>query len=229
MVGIPSDRGAGACRAAGSGLEEGPRGAGDFTPQGQLNTRARAETEITAALTGLTGPAWSRVRTALQDRRSLQFLDRMHRRLEAAEPRRDLREALAWRCWLRHGRPPASSKPGTALVRAVARHGPLNDEQRASYERISAVLQDTFRASSAVKCMNSVLRMQQSRHRQMTQSMLDLKRLYWNSRPFHTGPRRRQTPYQLLGLDLPVHKFWALLHTDPEELTQTLSTHGTSD
>jgi hypothetical protein len=29
-----------------------------------------------------------------------------------------------------------------------------------------------------VECLNSVLRMQQARHRRMTQPMLDLKRLY---------------------------------------------------
>src|SRR5271166_956689 len=47
--------------------------------------------------------------------------------------------------------------------------------------RLLGILQDTVRASSAVECMNSVLRMQQSRHRRMTQPMLDLKRLPMNS------------------------------------------------
>ena len=66
------------------------------------------------------------------------------------------------------------------LLRGVARDRELDAEERASYERVAAVLEDTARASSAVECMNSVLRMQQSRHRRMTQPMLDLKRLYWN-------------------------------------------------
>jgi hypothetical protein len=46
---------------------------------------------------------------------------------------------------------------------------------------VAAVLGSTVRASSAVECMNSVLRMQQSRHKRMTQPMLDLKRLPRNS------------------------------------------------
>ncbi|OJW19988.1 MAG: hypothetical protein BGO49_10365 [Planctomycetales bacterium 71-10] len=71
--------------------------------------------------------------------------------------------------------------------------------------------------------MNSVLRMQQSRHRRMTQSMLDLKRLYWNCRPFRSGPRKAACPYQALGLPLPTFDFWELLRSDPDRLTQTLS------
>jgi hypothetical protein len=69
----------------------------------------------------------------------------------------------------------------TTLVRAVGRDRPLTEPEQASYDRVSAVLEDTFRASSAVEGMNSVLRMQQSRHRRMTQPMLDLKRLPRNS------------------------------------------------
>ena len=53
---------------------------------------------------------------------------------------------------------------------------------RESYAAVSRVLRQTVRASSAVECMNSVLRMHQSRHRTVTQGLLDLKRLYWNCR-----------------------------------------------
>ena len=134
-----------------------------FDADGRLNDRARASGEIAAALKDLTGPEWSKVRNFLTDRRSLAFLDRMHRRLGAAEPRPDWREAMAWRWWLRHGRV-GSSDPLTDLLRGVARGRELDAEERASYERVAAVLGDTVRASSAVECMNSVLRMQQSRH-----------------------------------------------------------------
>jgi hypothetical protein len=198
-----------------------------FGPDGRLNDRPRAAAEIAAAVRDLTGPEWSKVRHFLTDPRSLSFLDRMHRRLEAAEPRPDGREAMAWRWWLRHGRPePEPSDPMTELVRGVARGRPLDAEEQASYERVAAVLRDTFRASSAVECMNSVLRMQQSRHRRMTQPMLDLKRLYWNCRAFRSGPRKDACPYRVLGLELPTYDFWALLHTDPAQLTQKLSTQG---
>jgi len=194
-----------------------------FGPDGRLNDRARAEAEIAAALKDLTGPDWAKVGNFLKDRRGLAFLDRMHRLLESAEPRREWREAMAWRWWLRHHRPTAPD-PLTGLVRAAGRDRELDVEERASYDRVSAGLLGTIRASSAVECMNSVLRMQQSRHKRMTQPMLDLKRLYWNCHPFRSGPRKEASPYQVLGLDMPTFDFWALLQTDPVELTQRLST-----
>lgn len=194
-----------------------------FDADGRLNDRSRAEAEVVAALKDLTGPEWSKVRNFLTDSRSLAFLDRMHRRLESAEPRPEWREAMAWRWWLRHGRV-GRSDPLTECLRGVARGRALDEEERASYERVAAVLGDTVRASSAVECMNSVLRMQQSRHRRMTQPMLDLKRLYWNCRAFRSGPRKGACPYRALGLDLPTYDFWELLHANPAELTQQLST-----
>jgi hypothetical protein len=196
-----------------------------FRPDGQLNDRVWAEAEIKAGLSELTGPEWRKVRNFLTDRRSLAFLDRMHQRLAAAEPRKEWREVLAWRWWrLRHGSPNPAPCPLAAMAHAVALHRPLNEAEQAAYHRIAAILEDTVRASSAVECMNSVLRMQQSRHRRMTQPMLDLKRLYWNCHPFRSGPRKRQCPYRALGLELPTYDFWTLLQSDPADLTQELST-----
>ena len=194
-----------------------------FRPDGRLNDRATAAAEIAAALPGLAGTDWAKVRDFLRDPRGLTFLDRMHRRLESVEPRREWREAMAWRWWLRHRRP-TPSEPVTALVQAVGREGALTEAERGSYDRVWAVLEDTFRASSAVECMNSVLRMQQSRHKRMSQPMLDLKRLYWNCHRFRSGPRKEVSPYQALGLELPSYNFWELLQSDPETLTQKLST-----
>jgi hypothetical protein len=199
-----------------------------FDASGRLNDRTRASAEIAAALKDLAGPEWSKVRNFLADRRSLAFLDRMHRRLAAAEPRPEWREAMAWRWWLRHGRV-GPSDAITECLRGVVRGRELGAEERASYERVAAVLGDTVRASSAVGCMNSVLRMQRSRHRRMTQPMLDLKRLYWNCRAFRSGPRKDACPYQALGLELPTYDFWELLHADPAQLAQQLSTQGNAD
>lgn len=193
-----------------------------FDADGRLNDRARAEAEIAAALEDLTGPEWSKVRNFLTDPRSTAFLDRMHRRLDSAEPRPEWREAMAWRWWLRHGRV-GRSDPLTECLRGVARGRELDEQERASYEPVAAVLGATVRASSAVECMNSVLRMQQSRHRRMTQPMPDLKRLYWNCRAFRSGPRNGACPYRALGLDLPTYDFWELLHADPAQLAQQLS------
>jgi len=196
-----------------------------FRPDGQLNDRVWAEAEIKAGMSELTGPEWRKVRNFLTDPRSLAFLDRMHQRLAAAEPRQEWREVLAWRWWRLHGGSanPALS-PLAAMAHTVAQQLPLEEAEQATYHRIAALLKDTVRASSAVECMNSVLRMQQSRHRQMTQPMLDLKRLYWNCHQFRSGPRRKTCPYQSLGLELPSYDFWTLLQGEPADLTQELST-----
>ena len=52
---------------------------------------------------------------------------------------------------------------------------------------------------------------------------VELKRLYWNLRRFRTGRRKDQTPYGLLGLDLPELSFWEFLKLTPEELREQLS------
>jgi hypothetical protein len=90
----------------------------------------------------------------------------------------------------------------------------LDPNWRESYRLVATVLSQTVRASSAVECMNSVLRMHQSRHRTVTQGMLDLKRLYWNCRVFRGGKRKGSCPYQLLGLKLPTYDFCNLLEEE---------------
>jgi len=209
-----------------------------FRPDGRLNDRAWAEGAIAAAVKELDGAEWGKLRRALADRRSLTFLDRMQRQLAAAEPRAELREALVRRWWLRRQSAAAGTDrrlvvdaPGggrwlaTALVQTeYCRKLAVN--WRESYRRVATVLRQTVRASSAVECMNSVLRMHQGRHRTVTQPMLDLKRLYWNCRPFRSGKRRARSPYELLGLSLPTTDWWQLLHTPLADLTQELSSSG---
>ena len=209
-----------------------------FRPDGRLNDRAWAAGEITAAVKELDGPEWGKVRRTLADRRSLTFLDRMQRQLAAAEPRAELREALLRRWWL--WRQPAAAGTnrrldadapgggrwlGAVLVQTeYCRKLAANWEE--SYRRVAAVLRHTVRASSAVECMNSVLRMHQGRHRTVTQPMLDLKRLYWNCRRFQSGKRRGACPYELLGLQLPTTDWWQLLRTPFADSTQELSSSG---
>ena len=62
--------------------------------------------------------------------------------------------------------------------------------------------------------MNSVLRMHQTRHKTLSQGMLDLKRLDWNTRVFRGGTRRGRCPYEHLGLKPPSYRFWSLLHDE---------------
>ena len=197
-----------------------------FDGDGRLNDRARAEAEIAAGLGVLCGADWKKVGNFLRDRRSLSFLDRMHRRLAAAEPRTEWRAVLAWRWWRQRHRA-SGANPLAALAWSVAVDRPLGTAEQAASERIEVILASTFRASSAVECMNSVLRMQQSRHKRMTQPMLNLKRLYWNSHVLKAGKRKGQCPYQKLGLPLPSFDFWELLQSDPAKLAQELS--GTKD
>jgi hypothetical protein len=188
-----------------------------FRPEGQLNDRAWAEQEIALALPLLSGREWSKVRGFLETKETLTFLDRLHRQLRDAVPADQLRAELV-RLWWRRRQRPRANTPGDVvgaghvahLVQQVVCHK-SDANWRESYAAVSRVLRRTVRASSAVECMNSVLRMHQSRHRTVSQGMLDLKRLYWNCRAFREGKRRRHSPYELLGLKLPSYRFWDLL------------------
>ena len=197
---------------------------------GQLNERLGAQQQITEALEELGGHAWSKVRRLLNDPRTLNHLDWMHERLEQVVPEPLLREAVAH---LRYGHEHMSRLPG--MHQAHATHmvvmeqllcQRLASDWQQAYAQVGELLSHTVRASSAVECMNSVLRMHQARHRHVSQGMLDLKRLFWNCRAFTHGRRRGASPYQLLGLNLPTDDWWELLQMDPEALHQKLSTQA---
>jgi hypothetical protein len=204
-----------------AGWERAHRALAVFGPDGRLNSRARARQEIAAALPSLSGGAWSKVRGLLGVEASLTFLDRLHRHLEQAEPEAGLRAELVRLWWLRRQRPRgARAEAGGCghvahLVQMALCRG-LSASWAASYRRVSQVLRQAVRASNAVECMNSVLRMHQSRHRTVTQEMLDLKRLYWNCRAFRDGKRRDRCPYEHLGLRLERYDFWGVLGMELE-------------
>jgi hypothetical protein len=203
-----------------------------FTPEGRLNDRAQAETVVQAALPHLSGPAWAKTRRLLQRRESFTFLDQAQQRLaglgldpEVLSALLDL-EGLRRQPWRRSEMTSGSAATRAwALARTVqlAKTRPDVCEQA---QRVRQVLRGVWRASSLVECVNSVARMQQARHRKMTQGLLDLKRLYWNLRRFRTGRRKNQTPYGLLGLKLRDLTFWEFLKLTPEELRKQLSEHG---
>jgi hypothetical protein len=191
-----------------------------FRPDGSLNDRLWAAAEIRAACALLPGPKWRKVRRMANDRRVLAFLDRLRRQLEEAEPRPLVREALVelWRLERQGGQ--AALTQAVALQLIVIR---LAADWQRAYTRVSGVLGGVVRASSAVECVNSVLRMQQGRHRNVSQAMLDLKRLYWNCREVKAGKREGKCPYQHLGVALQTYDFWKVLNSDPAELGQQLS------
>ena len=155
----------------------------------------------------------------------------MHSELARIPVSEELREALVRLWWLRRQRPRASvvgTVSGAGHVAHLVQQElcqKLDANWLAWYRQVAAVLRGTLRASSAVECMNSVLRMHQGRHRTMTQRMLDLKRLYWNCREFRGGKRKGKCPYEHLGLKLPSYEFWDLLHEElPEAIEQAKAT-----
>jgi hypothetical protein len=194
-----------------------------FTPDGRLNDRTQAEAAVAATLPHLSGPAWAKTRRLLLRPESFTFLDQVQRRLAALGLDGDVLSALLDLEGL--GRQPWRLSAATrvlALVRTVQLTKTCVD-WRDEARQVGEVFRGVWRASSLVECVNSVARMQQARHRRMTQGLLDLKRLYWNLRRFRVGRRKDQTPYGLLGLDLPELSFWEFLKLTPEELREKLS------
>ncbi len=178
-----------------------------FTPEGRLNDRRQAAAVVAAALPHLSGSAWAKVQGRLAGLRLDPDVLSALLDLEGLR-RQPWRQSAATGAW--------------ALVRTVQLTKACPD-WRAEARRVGAVLRGVWRASSLVECVNSVARMQQARHRKMTQGLLDLKRLYWNLRRFRIGRRKDQAPYGLLGLELPDLSFWEFLKLTPEELRVQLS------
>jgi hypothetical protein len=194
-----------------------------FTAEGRLNDRTQAGAIVAAPWPHLGGAAWAKTRRLLLRHESFTSLDQVHQRLAALGLDPGVLSAWLDREGLR--RPPWRLSAATrawALVRTV-QLTKASPAWRDDARRVGAVLRAVWRASSLVECVNRVARMQQARHRKMTQGLLDLKRLYWDLRRFRTGHRKNQMPYGLLGLKLPDLSFWEFLKLTPEELREQLS------
>jgi hypothetical protein len=200
-----------------------------FTPTGELNSRARVEALIAEILPQLEGKEWARVQRWLKRRSICTFLDRVEKQLAELpiepEVRQTLVEAegISRRSDLTAGESRQAAAQRGVVLMAEVLVGILGQAGALAQEKVRGVLRHTWRASSLVEGLNSVLRMQQARHRKLSQEMLDLKRLYWNCRTLRTGRRRKQTPYQRLGLKLPELRWWELLKLSPEQLRSQLS------
>jgi hypothetical protein len=72
-----------------------------------------------------------------------------------------------------------------------------------------------IRASSAVECLNSILRPYISVKKHLSQGFLALIILYWNMRPLKQ--RGGQTPFQLAGVDLGEDDWVALIEHEMRE------------
>jgi len=200
-----------------------------FTPEGRFNDRRQAQAVVAAALPCLNGPAWAKTRRLLLRPESFTFLDQAQRPLAELGLDPDVLSALLdleglrrqpWR--LSESTVGSVATQAWALARTVQLTKAHPDWQELA-RRVREVLRGVWRASSLVECLNSVARMQQERHRKMTQGLLDLKRLYWNLHRFRRGHRKTQTPYELLGLNLPDLSFWGFLKLTPEQLREQLS------
>jgi hypothetical protein len=192
---------------------------GLFRPDGQLNDRAWAQARVSEALPALGAKAWTTLRHLLQAPRAFTFLDRLHARLSELPINSQLREALLRLWWLGH-RSPADNDghQAKAILLQEVLCWKLAPDWSRWYGMVAKTLRNTIRSSSVIECVNSVLRMHQARHRTLNQELLDLKRLYWNTRPFRKGQRRGKCPYQLLGLELPCYDFWTLIHREMAQL-----------
>lgn len=202
-----------------------------ITPEGELNTRAKAEAVLAQTLPQLPDSDFAKTKRQLQRPEMLNYLDRVQDQLQKLPCPEEVKnaavrqEALRRRPELLKGEnPKAAALRGVMLVCAVV----LSKAGEAGPQAVTAVreiFRRAYRASSLVECINSVLRMQQAQHRNMTQGLLDLKRLYWNCHTFRTGRRRGTTPYQRLGVSWPPGmRWWDLLKLTPEQLRERLST-----
>jgi hypothetical protein len=201
-----------------------------FTPAGELNSRAQAEAVLAQTLPELPDADFGKTKRLLKQPQTLTYLDEVHRKLEALPGPTEVKDAAVRaeglrRCpeLLQGESRSARTARAVALVCSVIL-GKAGAEGSAIVAAVRSIIRNTWRASSPVEGINSVLRMHQSRHRKLTQGLLDLKRLYWNCHTFRTGRRKDQSPYQRIGLELPESMdWWELSKMTPEQLRDKLS------
>jgi hypothetical protein len=201
-----------------------------FTPAGALNSRAQAEAVLAETLPRLPDADFAKAKRQLLQPETLTYLDEVERKLAALPATAELKEAAVRAEGLRrHPELLQGESPSAAALRALLLLGAVllskaGEEGSAVTKAVRSILRTTWRASSLVEGINSVLRMHQARHRKLTQGLLDLKRLYWNCHTFRTGRRKGQSPYQRLGLKLPEGlDWWELTKMTPEQLRDRLS------
>jgi len=201
-----------------------------ITPDGELNTRAKAEGVLAQTLPQLPDSDFAKTKRQLQQPEMLNYLDRVQDQLRQLSFPKEVTQAAVRQEALRR-RPDLlkgeSLKP-TALRGVMLMCAVVLAKAEKGQEAVAAVreiFRRAYRASSLVECINSVLRMHQAQHRRMTQGLLNLKRLYWNCHTFRTGRRRGTTPYHRLGVTWPEGmRWWDVLKLTPEQLREKLST-----
>ena len=201
-----------------------------FTPAGELNSRAQAEAVLAQTLPELPEADFAKAKRMLSKPQTLTYLDEVHRKLEALPGSPEVKQAAVQAEGLRrHPELLQGESRSAGMLRAMLLVGSVilskaEAEGANVAKAVRAIFRNTWRASSLVECINSVLRMHQARHRKLTQGLIDLKRLYWNCHTFRTGRRKGKSPYQRLGLKLPEGMdWWDLTKMTPEQLRDKLS------
>jgi hypothetical protein len=204
------------------------------TPTGELNTRSQAEAALAQTLPQLPDGDFAKVKRQLQKPEMLNYLDRVQQKIAALPFPEEVKqsavrqEALQRRPEALQGEgSQAAARRGILLACAVVlgKSGTVGQQAVAA---VKDIFRRAYRASSLVECINSVLRMHQAGHRQMTQGLLDLKRLHWNCHRFSSGRRCKTTPYERLGIVIPEGlSWWDMLKLTPEQLRDKLSTAKT--
>jgi hypothetical protein len=206
-----------------------------ITPEGELNTRAKAEAVLAEVLPQLPESEFGKSKRQLEKPEMLNYLDRVEEQLQKLPMPEDVKRAAVRQEVLRRqpnllkgDHPKAAAMHGVMLMCAVVLSKAGESGQQAA-SAVREIFRRAYRASSLVECINSVLRMQQAQHRNMTQGLLDLKRLYWNCHRFRAGRRRHTTPYERLGVPWPKGlAWWDVLKLTPEQLRTQLSTTKTA-
>jgi hypothetical protein len=201
-----------------------------LTPQGKLNTRQEAVQAVEAILPNLSGGHWDKFKRLLRNPKTYTYLDRLHSQVDAVAVPAEVKEAVLLSEGVRQnpelvqgeGQRQAVMR-GLLVVCSVMITAAGEAGERA-VATVRQAVRYVGRASSCVEGLNSVVRMQQGRHRRMNQELLELKRLYWNLRTFRTGRRRKTSPYQRLGVPLPAGlNWWQLLQLSPDQLRALLA------
>jgi len=201
-----------------------------FTPAGELNSRAQAEAVLAETLPELPDADFAKAKRLLSKPQTLTYLDEVHRKLEALPGSTAVKDAAVRAEGLRrHPELLEGDSVSARTLRAVLLVcgvilSKAGEEGSTMTKAVRHIFRNTWRASSLVEGINSVLRMHQARHRKLTQGLLDLKRLYWNCHTFRTGRRKGKSPYERLGLKLPEGlDWWELSKMTPEQLRDKLS------
>jgi hypothetical protein len=144
-----------------------------FTPEGALNTRAQATAVLAETLPQLPDSDFAKTKRQLQKPEMFSFLDRVQDKIAALPLAAAVKQAALRQEGLRR-RPEllqgdsraAAARRGLVVVCAVLLSQAGGEGQQA-VAAIRDILRRAYRASSLVECINSVLRMQQARHRKI--------------------------------------------------------------